>query len=114
MPFNRSGAIPLMATNEPDCHYTLSFCFQSLRRDTPHGNLRRKRAIERLRNSFNRSGAIPLMATGAVPENQPFPYIFQSLRRDTPHGNSIASGGVITYATDFQSLRRDTPHGNQI
>src|SRR5260221_9392994 len=62
--------------------------FQSLRRDTPHGNYH-----------VQQCATIGLC-------------MFQSLRRDTPHGNSLSEVQTAIYSKLFQSLRRDTPHGN--
>ena len=42
---------------------SIPIIFQSLRRDTPHGNAGGPLPLSRGHVSFNRSGAIPLMAT---------------------------------------------------
>src|SRR5258707_14452814 len=69
--FNRSGAIPLMATWHMLLPLSYTCEFQSLRRDTPHGN-------------------------DAEELDQPVAAIrFQSLRRDTPHGNYGEKLGMV-------------------
>src|SRR5260370_41610376 len=96
--FNRSGAIPLMATeHEPGSLLALLNVFQSLRRDTPHGNDDRVILYSGCHAAFNRSGAIPLMATGDTVGTADGFDIFQSLRRDTPHGNGGYFLGVLRH-----------------
>src|SRR6266446_5784101 len=72
--FNRSGAIPLMATKI------------------------RSRTCKIQVRCFNRSGAIPLMATLQSPRISGGLLLFQSLRRDTPHGNHERGRGKCAVA----------------
>ena len=81
--------------------------FQSLRRDTPHGNTSIiRRFIEHI-DTFNRSGAIPLMATASALVAHYFPESFQSLRRDTPHGNdnTYHADGKVTNKLSIAQAR---------
>src|SRR5260370_14806041 len=93
--FNRSGAIPLMATDSARPDSEILCKFQSLRRDTPHGNGGGAALSEfHLRVSIAQA-RYPSWQHSSFSGCMDIARLFQSLQRDTPPGNRRLTTSVL-------------------